>query len=346
MSSLPKSLFLHVKLTGGATAQCLGLMNAIYASNKLKMPFKVSYFPFSTGTYWPFAIGDLLQKGEILNVNSPTKGLDSSDEFDIGKIIQNHPLMSKKLSYEKLLSVMRKLNLEPGLQFLRRELTVLAKPNRLININSYFRSISGGYAAINEPEVNQSMHERFLSAGKKSPFEKTIKEKTRIVIHYRLGDKKAAGRHPGDFNSDLVIDPQSYSEVLNKIPKLNLENLFVVSDEPKLAQRLLSGVKVNARVNSINGDIWDDLFFMSQADIFIGSRSQVSQLANICVEHNGGISYMFNVEKQNDYNKFVNTTYSNSRFLNTDNAIYSLDFPLEDGAHSAYVGSKEKKILR
>ena len=72
MSTLPKPKFLHVKLTGGATAQCLGLMNAIYASNKLKMPFKVSYFPFSTGTYWPFAIGDLLQKGEILNLNRMT----------------------------------------------------------------------------------------------------------------------------------------------------------------------------------------------------------------------------------------------------------------------------------
>ena len=79
-----------MKLTGGATAQCLGLMNAIYASNKLKIPFKVSYFPFSTGTYWPFAIGDLLEKAEVLNVNSPTKGLDSRSEFEIGKIIENY----------------------------------------------------------------------------------------------------------------------------------------------------------------------------------------------------------------------------------------------------------------
>jgi len=336
VSTLPKSKFLHVKLTGGATAQCLGLMNAIYASNKLKMPFKVSYFPFSTGTYWPFAIGDLLEKGEILNVNSPTKGLDSNDDFEIGKIIQNHPLMRKKFSYEKLLSLMRKLNLEPGLQFLRRELTVLAKPDRLININNYFLSISGGYAAINEAEVNQSMHERFLNAGKKSPFEKTIKEKTLIVIHYRLGDKKATGRHPRDFNSDLVIDPQSYLEILNKIPKLNLENLFVVSDEPHLAQKLLSGVNVNAKINSTSGDIWDDLFFMSQADIFIGSRSQVSQLANICVEHNGGISYMFSVLANKNYKKFKNTTYLPTKFIPTDDEIYNLNFQLEANSHSAY----------
>jgi hypothetical protein len=336
VSTLPKSTFLHIKLAGGATAQCLGLMNAIYASNKLRIPFKVSYSPFSTGTYWPFAIGDLLEKDEILNINTPTKGLDSSKEFEIGKIIQSHPLMSKKISYEKLLSIIRKLNLEPGLQFLRREMAVLASPNRLININNYYRSISGGFAAINELEVNQSLHERFIKSGKKSPFAKTTTEKKLIVLHYRLGDKKAAGRHPGDFNSDLVIDPQSYLEVLSKIPKLNLENLFVVSDEPKLAQRLLSDVKVNARINSNSGDIWDDIFFMSQADVFIGSRSQVSQLANICVEHNGGISYMFNTSQNSHYHKFKNTFNIESKFLDVSNEIYDLNFKLEENSHSAY----------
>jgi hypothetical protein len=180
------------------------------------------------------------------------------------------------------------------------------------------------------------MHERFLRAGKKSPFAKTIKGEKLIVVHYRLGDKKATGRHPADFNSDLVIDPQSYLEILSKIPKLNLDNLFVVSDEPKLAQKLLSDVKVNARVNSTSGDIWDDIFFMSQAEIFIGSRSQVSQLANICVEHNGGISYMFNVLANKNYKKFKNTTYLPAKFIPNDDKIYNLNFQLEVNSHSAY----------
>ena len=336
MSSLPKPLFLHVKLTGGATAQCLGLMNAIYASSKLKIPFKVSYYPYATGTYWPFAIGDLLYNEEILNIDSPTKGLDLSTKFEIGKIIQSHPLMNKKFSYEKLLSIMRKLNLEPGLQFLRRELAILASPNRIININNYYRSISGGFAAINEPVVNKSLHERFIKSGKESPFAEKIEANDLIVIHYRLGDKKAAGRHPGDFNSDLVIDPESYLEVLNKIPNINLENLYVVSDEPKLAQKLLLKVKINAKINSISGNIWDDVFFMAQANIFIGSKSQVSQLVNICVEHNGGVSYMFNIPQNKNYHKFENTQYVNSKFLEKSNDIYNLDFELDENAHSAY----------
>ena len=336
MSSLPKPLFLHVKLTGGATAQCLGLMNAIYASDKLKIPFKVSYFPYSTGTYWPFAIGDMLENEEILDINSPTKGLNLNTKFEIGKIIQSHPLMNKKFSYEKLLSIMRKLKLESGLQFLRRELAILASPNKLININNYYRSMSGGYAAINEPEVNNSMHKRFIRSGKKSPFTKYDEANNLIVIHYRLGDKKAAGRHPGDFNSDLVIDPESYLEVLNEIPNINLENLYVVSDEPKLAQKLLLKVGINAKINSISGNIWDDIFFMAQASIFIGSKSQVSQLANICVEHNGGVSYMFNIPQNNDYCKFKNTQYVNSKFLDKSNEVYNLDFELEENSHSAY----------
>lgn len=340
MSSLPKPLFLHVKLTGGATAQCLGLMNAIYASDKLKIPFKVTYYPYSTGTYWPFAIGELLENEEILDIDSPTKGLNPSTKFEVGKIIQSHPLINKKFSYEKILSIMRKINLEPGLQFLRRELSILASPKRLFSINDYYRSISGGFAAINEIEINQLMHERFLKSGKKSPFTKNITEKKLIVIHYRLGDKKAAGKHPEDFNSDLVIDPQSYLDVLDEMPNKHLENLYVVSDEPKLAQKLLRVVGINAKINSISGNIWDDLYFMSQSDVFIGSKSQVSQLANICVEHNGGLSYMFDIPQYSRHQRFENTRYIKAKFLDKYDEIYNLDFKLEENSHSAYINTK------
>ena len=68
MKNFKTNYFLHVKIAGGATAQCLGLMNAIYASSKLGLPFKISYYPYSTGTYWPFAINFLLNESEILNL--------------------------------------------------------------------------------------------------------------------------------------------------------------------------------------------------------------------------------------------------------------------------------------
>ncbi len=334
---MAKPSFLHVKLTGGATAQLLGLMNAIYVSDKLGLPFKISYYPYSTGTYWPFAIMPFLNQNEIININVPTKGLIDSGKFEIGKIIQNHPLMNKKISYEKFLSLIRTLKLEPSLNFLRRELTVLASPKRLLNINNYYRTLSGGFAAINEGRVNEELNHRFIKANKKSPFARQKNHQKHIVIHYRLGDKKAMFSHPGDFNSDKIIDPLSFKEVIDEIDSLNSENIYVVSDEPKLAQKLLAGVLVNAKTIVSKGNIWDDLFFMSQARIFIGSNSQVSKLANICVENNGGTSYMFNVNKKNYYYKFKNTRYLDSKFLEANHKIYTPDFTLEDDAHSAYI---------
>jgi len=325
-----------VKLTGGATAQCLGLMNAIYASSRLKIPFKISYYPYSTGTYWPFAIRMLLHESEILNLSKPTKGLKNTDNLRIGKIITVHPLMNKRFSYEGLLSFIRKLKLEPPLLFLRRELAIINSPVRLTNINRYFRVISGGFAAINEKNVNEEMNYRFKRANKKSPFIKHINHDKLVIIHYRLGDKRAGGHHPTDFNADLIIDPQSYADILNKIPNINLDNIYVVSDDPNLAKELLSEVKINAKIKSSAGDIWEDLYFMSQADVFIGSRSQVSQLANICVEINGGDSFMLNVSGNSNYLKFKKTTYSKSNFLESTHKIYALDFALEENSHSAY----------
>ena len=75
---------------------------------------------------------------------------------------------------------------------------------------------------------------------------------------------------------------------------------------------------------------------MSQADVFIGSRSQVSQLANICVEINGGDSFMLNISGNSNYPKFNKTTYSKSNFLESTHKIYALDFVLEEKSHSAY----------
>ena len=85
-------------------AQCLGLMNGIYASQKLKKRLKISYYPYSTGTYWPFAISLLLKEGEELDSNIQTKGLASTSKVGVGKVLTDHPLMTRRFSYEKLIS--------------------------------------------------------------------------------------------------------------------------------------------------------------------------------------------------------------------------------------------------
>jgi len=329
MLKIKKTPYLNVKIAGGATAQCLGLMNAIYASNKIGIPFKISYYPYSTGTYWPFAIEFLLNEHEILDLNVGTRGLSSISELETGKIIKAHPLFSTGFSYEKFLSLIRHLKLESKLQFFRRELAIKNSQSRLVKINKYFNKISGGFAQINESEVNKEMNLRFGKSEFKSPFAKNVPDNDLTIIHYRLGDKKATPaqmKHTNDFNTDLIIDPITYLEILNQIKDVDRDNIFVVSDEPQLAQKLLAGVGISAKINSKKGNIWDDILFMSTAKIFIGTRSQVSQLVNICVENNGGQSYMLNFSTLSKSKEFKNTTYLTSKFLNTDHEIYSLDF--------------------
>jgi hypothetical protein len=331
--------YLHVKIAGGATAQCLGLMNAIYASSKLGIPFKISYYPYSTGTYWPFAIKALLNESEVLNLNINTRGLANTTSLETGKIIKSHPLFRTGFSYEKFLSLIRYLKLESKLQFIRKELAIGSSPSKLSKISKHYKTISGGFAQINEPTVNKEMNLRFYKAAMKSPFSKSNNISNLTILHYRLGDKKATPaqmERTKDFNTDLIIDPISYVNVLKQITNLDEDNIFVVSDEPELAQKLLLGVGLKAKINSRAGNIWEDVSFMSQANVFIGSKSQVSQLVNICVEANGGKSFMLNLLKPINYEKFPNTNYVKAKFLEANHSIYSLDFELENNAHTAY----------
>jgi len=319
-------------MAGGAAAQCLGLMNAIYASNKLHIPFKISYYPYSTGTYWPFALNFLLNPSEVLDSSVPTKGLKHSDNLQIGRIINTHPLFKDTYSYEKWLSTLRRFKLEPLLQVSRRELAIRSSPSRLMKINQFFKSVSGGFAQINDPAVNREMNLRFEKSNMQSPFTNNTLNKNLTVIHYRLGDKRATPaqmKHTKDFNTDLIIDPESYAQVLMQIKDLEIESVYVVSDEPNTAKKLLSSAGINAKTYSSAGNIWDDVYFMSQAKNFIGTKSQVSQLVNICVENNHGNSYMLNFLPKNASLRFTRTKYLKTKFLEPDNEIYSLDFSLE-----------------
>jgi hypothetical protein len=208
-----------------------------------------------------------------------------------------------------------------------------------MKISRYYKTISGGFAQINEPTVNKEMNLRFEKAAMKSPFSKSNNISNLTVLHYRLGDKKATPaqmKHTKDFNTDLIIDPISYVHVLKLITNLDEDNIFVVSDEPKLAQKLFLDVGLKVKINSNTGNIWEDVAFMSQANVFIGSKSQVSQIVNICVEANGGKSFMLNLLKPINYEKFPNTNYVEAKFLESNHNIYSLDFELEDNAHTAY----------
>ena len=92
---------------------------------------------------------------------------------ETGKIIKDHPLFRKSFSYEKFLSFIRQLRLESKLQFLRRELAIKNSPLRLIKINKYYRTISGGFAQINEP-----VHRPYVEQVFSMPFEESMSDPT------------------------------------------------------------------------------------------------------------------------------------------------------------------------
>jgi len=325
---------LTVKIAGGSTAQVLGLMSGIYASRKLKIPFKIKYYPYSTGTYWPCILEQFLEENEILNLTTPTRGLKAGQGLEIGKIISSHPLLKKRISFERIIRSLRSTKILPVLEMLRREKALHAQPIRLIKLKSFYLTISGGFPNLNDEAVNKEMHRRFLKAGIESPFEKKFSE-TYTVIHFRIGDKRAIPWIPSEFTGEPgIIDPKLIADL---VCQLNLkERIFVVSDEPEFAKQLLSDVGISAQTRNNKGDIWEDINFMAKANIFIGSHSTVSRLVNIFVENNGGHSYLINVEPNLKYDKFPNTTYLKGKFLPFDHRAYKLDFILPKSSHSSY----------
>jgi len=338
--------FIRVKIAGGSTAQILGLMSAVFTSKKLGKPFKIIYYPYSTGTYWPLAIGFLLSQDEMLSMDKINLGIQIDNSLEVGKIIKKHPLINKKISYEHFLLVLRMIKLMPFLLALRRELSSTLNPKRILRLNSYYTTLSGKFPMLNIDHVNLEMDYRFKRAHISSPFskDKNFDLKNIAVIHYRLGDKRAAAHILGDFNDDGIIDPLCYKEIVEKIPNFKNMNTYVVSDEPLYAQKLLGLIGIKAKIYNNKGSIWDDLYLISQSNIFIGAiNSQVTQLANICVENNGGRSFILVPKDYKVYEKFANTTFFESFYVNKNSSVYNFDFPLEMNAHSAYVRNNKPK---
>lgn len=269
-----------VKIAGGAASQCLGLMAAIHVSRLINRPFQIRHFPYSTGGYFPLAIGPLLAPGEILDVAVPTRGLIPAENLTVGSIVENHPLLKNGFTYEKFLTLLRKLNLETFGKRLRRECYLNYSLSRLNHVSRSIKSLSGGYFPFIDKYVNEEMHSRFIHAGLESPFAMHEKatELVRVVIHYRIGDKRTTYSHSG-IMGDGIADPNSFRRILEEEGVIGSSEIFVISDEPDVAQTLLREVGIEADKNPIVGDLWKDLHLMSTANIVICPWSTVSQFA-------------------------------------------------------------------
>ena len=336
---------IEFKLAGGAAAQTLGLMNAIKVWQTTNRPFRIKYYPHSTGTYWPFAINFLLRDGELSEDKASIKGFDPDSNLPVGKIIRDHPLEKKLFSYERLLKWIRALGLEFFLRRLRGEIALEALPSRLRLVTQRTKRVSGGYIPILDGKVMEEMNSRYL-VGKDalSPFSKSHRvQEQYVALHYRIGDKRAKFTHDKDFGGDGVFDPKCFKGIIEGLGVTRSHKIYVVSDEPRVAQRLLQEAGIEANLFEHVNDIWLDLFHLSQAEIMIGSWSQVSQLAALCVSHNGGHSYLPNSTQVGTKVNWdiPNTKFFQPSYLENEHPIYGADFVLEEDAHRGYRNVKK-----
>jgi len=331
---------IEFKLAGGAAAQILGLMNAIHVQQKTRRPFLIKYFPHSTGTYWPFAINFLLREGELVDDKASIKGFEPDLDLPVGKIIRDHPLETKIFSYERLLKWIRALGLEFILKRLRGEIALEALPDRLRMVSDRIVKVSGGYVPMLDHEVMKEMDSRFrVGKNANSPFSKSLDIKERYVaLHYRIGDKRAKFTHDKDFGGDGIFDPARFKEIIEGLGIAKDHKIYVVSDEPVVAQHLLRQVGIEAHLFENVHDIWADLFYLSQSKSLIGSWSQVSQLAALCVSHNGGRAFLpesTQVGTRANWS-IPNTKFFVPRYLDSDHPVYRADFALDEHAHKGY----------
>jgi len=312
-----------VKTAGGAAAQCLGLINAIYVGNKLGKSFKISHYPYSTGTYFPLAIQDLLSDIEIADLAVSTKGLEIQKEQVKGAVIQEHPLLNKEFSYEKFLSFLRKIGVYNFIKSFQGEAVIDFSRKRLEGISRDIKAISGGFIPIVDEKVMEELKKRFINSPLTSPFATINNQSPDVVIHYRLGDKKLS-RQYSNLGIDGVVDPLTFRNLLAQEGLLDSKSIYVISDEPLIAQDLLKSVGIPAKVMDTNGDIWADISLMAMAQVAICSWSQVSQLAAIFNIYNGGKVFYSDSSSTGFRPKWIipGATSFKPNFLGSDHALY------------------------
>ena len=333
---------LRVKCAGGSIAQLLALAAAIKMSKLIERDFELDYFPTSTGTYWPFAIRNLLQQGEYSEEKfAMANVLARENGWEIGKPIPNSAVFRSGLSSENFLEALRASKIERPLRRLRGEYVIGADFERLVRIPRRVRSITGGYPPFVDDYVFESLKDRFNNSDLASPFsESNMFRNPYGVIHYRLGDQRIASevRKPG---LGLPLDPRAFSKIINENISPDIP-LYVCSDEPILAKSLLGAQNIHVEplpIESTRHGIWSELQFMAQADFFIGSWSQVSQFAALLVSHKGGTVWYPNSPAEGGAPnwKIPGVRMFEPQFLTRDDKFFKSNYGFGENTHIGYL---------
>lgn len=331
----------RIKCAGGSIAQLLALAASIKISRLIRRDFVLDYFPGSTGTYWPFAIKSLLKSNEYDGAkNLEFAEMARANDWDVGKPIPNSDVFKSGLSYENFLEFLRSTKLDRPIRRFRGEYVVGADYQRLLSTPVGIRAVTGGYPPFVDEDVLASLENRFKTSDLVSPFSKENSlNHSYGVIHYRLGDQRATAgvQKPG---LGLPLHPRVFAEIV----KQNLDkgtHLYVCSDEPSLAKHLLESQDIEIEVlpkKFTNQGIWSELQFMSQADFFIGSWSQVSQFASILVSHRGGKVWYPNSPAEGGNPKWAipGVNMFRPEFLAKTDEFFKSNYAFSENTHLGY----------
>lgn len=280
-----------VRTTGGAATQSMGLLAAIYISKKIGRPFQIRHYPLSTGGYYPLGIGPLLSENELFHEVSEDTSQNDFSGLTVGELLEPINTKSELSMYDRLVVALTRVGLDKHVNHLRMIWHIDGSYRRL-NRTPYRVKVvspkSKGYFPFADREVIEDLKLRFERAGLPSIFgdsrQRDPLTDPDVVIHVRLGDKRRAHARPdlgGAVNG--IVDPISYVDILKREGLLSSEKIYVVSDDPVEAKRLLAEAGIDAKFNEIQGDLWEDLALMSRARIVLCPWSTVPQLSAVCL---------------------------------------------------------------
>ncbi len=267
-----------VRTAGGAASQILGLINAIKIQLITDRDFRIEHNALATGAYYPFAIKSLLTEYECqTNINQNTADLLP------GEFITSPEKLILGYIKEILASMTRKIGIFKIMQTIKGYWSIDGKYKNLDRPNKRFKTLSFGYLPIVDYKVRENLSNRIQNA--KIPNFVNMENNNEIiydvVIHLRLGDKRNIFNAPKNAKGILhgVVNPESFKQIFN------LENLpidsevYVVSDEPLYAMKILSDAGFKNIKFIETKSFWEDLFIMSKSRILICSWSTVGQIA-------------------------------------------------------------------
>jgi len=322
MLSSSKPIF--IKSAGGTTAQLLGLCNALYLSSKFNRPFKFIHNNFSTGTFRPFELMPLLGSEEyVLDSNRPEANNTTLKTGDLISLnAHKKTLLTRKIRKTIFFRFLYK-----SIKVFQREYLIKSNQKNLMAVKKNVKSLSGNFVPYLDNNTYELLKVRFQNSKLPNPFHSEKVKTDLIVIHVRLGDmRKMASRIPG-IGGHGIINPVCYLNLLSRFESLaNNSKIYVVSDEPKLAKKLLFSVGIKAQ-SITNDSVWEDLSAISYAQLFIGCMSQFSFCGGLVCNYNGGAVFLpsqlpdglFDTKENFSHNSF---NYYVAKYLPDDHWVF------------------------